>query len=174
MDNEIQITYKPNIDTLMKVSRHLLMNLKFIKYGPLFFICLLLITYWSSHAALKPGYSIHYSIADYIQFLIFPIIVAIVYFTTLSSMKKSLLANKRNFETQKITFNGNLYKQQAETFAVESFWNETYQIEETKDWFLIYPRKNSALPIVKSDLTEDEYQELKTLFNSLPVKKSLK
>ncbi|MGC4040362.1 MAG: YcxB family protein [Flavobacterium sp.] len=174
MENPLKIIYKPNIETLMKVSRYLLLNIKFIKYGPVFFIALLLITYWSRHMGMQSGYEPKQSIADYIQLLIFPGVLALVYFGTLSSMKKNILNNKRNFETQSITFDKESYTQQAETFKIESFWSETYQIKETSDWFLIYPKKNSAMPIVKSDLSPEEYNSLKTLFNSLPIKKSLK
>jgi hypothetical protein len=49
-----------------------------------------------------------------------------------------------------------------------------YQIKETKSWLLIYVQKNSAFPIIKSELKNNEYNELKELFNSIDIKKSLK
>ena len=174
MDKEIQIVYKPNIETLTKASRYLLNNSR-LKFIPIYFIVIASVTYWSGHVGLKPEYrDEEFKIADLFPFIIFPAVFIFIYFRTLSVMKKTILSNKRNFELQKITFTDNSYVQEGETFKVESFWNETFQIKETKDWFLIYPKKNSALPIIKSDLKDNEYNELKALFNSLDVKKSLK
>jgi hypothetical protein len=175
MESQIKIVYTPNIESLMKVSKYLLRNLKVIKYGPIYVVCLLLLLYVSSHAGLNPGYNApNQQVSDYIGFIIFPIVIVFVYFGSLATMKKTILNNKRNFETQNITFNNTSYTQEGETFKIENFWNETFQIKETKDWFLIYPKKNSAFPIVKADLKGNEYNELKALFNSLEIKKSLK
>jgi len=89
-------------------------------------------------------------------------------------MKKNILSNKKNFELQTITFNTKSYIQEGETFKIENFWNETYQIKETKKWFLIYQKKNTALPIIKTDLKDNQYNEIKELFNSLNINKNLK
>ncbi|WP_396155960.1 YcxB family protein [Flavobacterium sp.] len=47
-------------------------------------------------------------------------------------------------------------------------------MKETKKWFLIYQKKNTALPIIKTDLKDNQYNEIKELFNSINIKKSLK
>ena len=99
---------------------------------------------------------------------------AFIYFKTISTMKKNILDNKRNFETQKIIFNMQSYIQEGESYKIENFWNETFQIKETKEWFLIYPKKNTALPIIKSNLKDNQYNELNELFNSINIKKSFK
>jgi hypothetical protein len=41
-------------------------------------------------------------------------------------------------------------------------------------WFLIYIDKKHAKVIRKADLKDNQYNELKELFSSLPIKKSLK
>ena len=40
MNKEIKIEYQPNIDNLMKVSKYLLLNIRFVKYFPIVFIVL--------------------------------------------------------------------------------------------------------------------------------------
>lgn len=173
MDRVIEIKYQPNIDQLTKVSKYLLLNSTIVKYLPLAFIFLFLFT----KAPMLFG-SISEDKTDYLNDLLtFCLVIPVwlfVYFRTLSIMKKNILSNKRNFELQTITFTTKSFIQQGETFKIENFWDETYQIKETKDWFLIYPKKNSALPIIKTDLNNNQYNELKDLFSSLNIKKSLK
>ena len=54
------------------------------------------------------------------------------------------------------------------------FWKDIFKIEEKNDWFLIYITKDMAKVIRKADLKDNQYNELKELFNSLNIKKSLK
>lgn len=173
MDKVIEIKYQPNIEQLTKVSKYLLLNSTIVKYLPLAFIFLFLFT----KAPMLFG-SISEDKTDYLRDIFtFCLVISVwlfVYFRTLSIMKKNILTNKRNFELQKITFTTKSFIQQGETFKIENFWDEAYQIKETKDWFLIYLKKNSALPIIKTDLKDNQYNELKELFNSLNIKKSLK
>lgn len=175
MGKQIEITYKPTIETLMKVSRYLLLEIKAFRYGPIFLVVMIFINYYSNHLNAKSGIENPDPIwIQLLPFIILPIVLIVIYFGSLSTMKKTMLNNRRNFETQKISFDENTYTQQGETFKVESFWSEVYQVKETKDWILIYPRKNSAFPIVKSDLNSGELSDLRELFRSLPIKKSLK
>lgn len=175
MDKEITIKYKPNIETLMKVSKHLLFSLPLVKFLPLG-ILFILLQMFPQFVGINPN-NIRDEKFTFLNLL--PIIMVIgiwtfIYLKTLSTMKKNILDNKRNFETQKIIFNLTSYIQEGETFKIESFWNETFQIKETKDWFLIYPKKNTALPIIKLELKDNQYNELKELFNSINIKKSFK
>ena len=110
---------------------------------------------------------------DIITYSIIIILWIFIYFRTLSSMKKNILSNKKNYEFQIITLNEKSYLQEGKTFKIENFWNETYQIKENKNWFLIYPKKNTAFPIIKADLKANQYNELKELFSSINIKKSL-
>ena len=175
MEKEIIINYTPTIDTLTKVSKHVLLNLPIVKFIPLMLIFLILLTKMGEILGIENiNKEPESPYKDYLTFLIVILVWIIVYFRIIAKMKKNLLSNKRNFETQKITFTRNSYIQQGETFRVENFWNEIYKIKETKEWFLIYSKKNIAFPIPKSDLLNNQYNELKELFNSLNIKKSLK
>ena len=170
MDKEIKIGYQPNTDELIKVSKYILFNLSFIKYFiPLIVIIILLNNILS--AMIDDFRNTQDGI---IQFGLVTIILLVLYFSTISSIKKNILANKKNTEFQTITFSQKSYLQEGETFRVENFWNEMYQIKETKSWFLIYQKKNMAFPIIKAELKDNQYNELKELFNSLNIKKSLK
>ncbi|MEO8240118.1 MAG: YcxB family protein [Flavobacterium sp.] len=172
MEKEIVIEYKPNIDTLVKVSKYLLFRLPFIKFIPIIIIFVLVQNYFSSFSKSEKIKS--FDIIDLLPFAIIIITWAYVYFRTLSTMKKNILKNKKNLEIQKLTFKKDSFIQEGESFKIESFWKESFQIKETNDWLLIYLNKNSALPIIKADLKENQYSELKQLFNSIDIKKSLK
>jgi hypothetical protein len=181
MRKEITIEYTPNVETLMKVSKYLLLQLRFVKFLPLFFLIFLIpfivriLGLSASIPALSPFF-IDEEVNDISDILTVLIVLGIwifIYFKTLSTMKKNILNNKRNLETQKITFNEVSYLQEAFSFKIENFWNETLKIVETKEWFLIYQKENMAFPIVKSTLDDNEYKHLKKLFSSLSVKKKL-
>jgi hypothetical protein len=170
MEKEIKIEYQPTIENLMKVSKYLLLDLPFVKYFASAFTVLFLFLNLSN-LILNNKINIKDSM---MQFGMIMIIWIIIYFSIISTIKKNILANKKNNEFQKITFNDKSYIQEGETFKIENFWNETFKIKETKSWFLIYQKKNTAFPIIKVDLKDHQYNELKALFNSLNIKKSLK
>ena len=170
MSKEIKIEYQPNINNLIKVSKYILMNLPFVKYFAPIFIVLFLFS--NILNAVNEDQSMFKN--GILQFGIIIIIYTFIYFRIISSVKKNILSNKKNNEFQAITFSENSYLQEGETFKIENFWSEIYQIKETKSWFLIYQKKNAAFPIIKEDLKDNQYNELKELFYSLNIKKSLK
>ena len=174
MKKEVIIEYKVEINELLKVSKYLLLNSRVIiipVFVIIFFILTQSIEFIDNNKISSEATS---SISDYSFFMFFIIIWTSIYFRLVHTMKQNIVKNKKNLEKQTITFNAESYIQQGKTFKIESFWNETYQIKETKSWFLIYPRKNFAFPLIKSDLTQNQYSELKELFNSLKINKSLK
>ena len=71
---------------------------------------------------------------------------------------------------EQITYIENYIK----SFDIKYFWKDIVKLEEKNDLFLIYVKKNQAKFIKKSDLKNNQYNELKALFNSLNIKKSLK
>lgn len=174
MEKEIIIEYKPNIDTLIKVSKYLLFNISYLKWIVILLPLILLQDIIVPLFVESSSKSKEWTLFDALPLVIIVAIWLFVYIRLTSSIKKNLLKNKKNLETQKIIFSKNSYIQEGETFKVENFWNELYQIKETKLWFLIYIQKNSALPIIKEDLKDNQYNELKQLFNSIDIKKSLK
>lgn len=173
MEKEVTIEYKPNIDVLVKVSKYLILTIPYLKWiillVPLFLLQDVIVPLFT-----EPSEPIKWDIFSVLPFILVVCIWFFIYIRLTSNIKKNLLKNKRNLETQKITFNKNSYIQEGETFKVENFWNEMFQIKETESWLLIYVQKNSAFPIIKSDLKGNQYNELKQLFNSIDIKKSLK
>jgi hypothetical protein len=174
MEKEIIIEYKPNIDTLVKVSKYLLLRIPYLKFIPIILFFVLFQNNSSQFLGFNNITPTKWDFFDYLPIIIILFAWGFIYFRSISSMKKNILKNKKSLETQKIIFKKDSYIQEGETFKVENFWKELYQIKETNDWFLIYPNKNSALPIVKADLKDNQYNELKELFNSIEIKKSLK
>lgn len=173
MDKEIIIEYKPNIDTLMDASKYILFRLRFVKYIIIVFFIILLqsVTQISGGFPEAKEQSLFSNLLPIIMMMA---IWSILYFATIFQTKKSILKNKKNLEHQKITFNKTSFIQEAVSFKMDNYWSEIYKVKETKNWFLIYLAKNSALPIIKADLKDNQYNELKELFNSIDIKKSLK
>jgi len=174
MNNPIRINHKPDIDTLVKVSKFLFWRMPFVKLLPVFLIVFISLREFpklldQNSNIQDPEWS---DVA--IQFICIIFVWILIYFFIISGLKKNILNNKRNLESQTIVFDSESFTQQGETFKIENFWNETYQIQETNKWLLIYPKKNSALPILKSELSEKEISELRMLFRSLSVKTKLK
>lgn len=61
-----------------------------------------------------------------------------------------------------------------DTFNIKFFWKDLKKITEKSNSFYIYTEKNTAKVLLKSDLKDNQYNELKQLFNSIDIKKSLK
>ncbi|WP_337968689.1 YcxB family protein [uncultured Flavobacterium sp.] len=172
MEKEIIIEYKPNADTLVKVSKYLLFRMRFVKF--IIFIFFFVLFQNIALSATQSVTNIKWDFLDLLPFAMVILVWITIYFLTIYSIKKNILKNKKNLESQKITITKDSFTQEAESFKIENFWKESFQIKETKDWFLIYLNKTSALPIIKEDLKENQYNELKQLFNSIDIKKSLK
>jgi hypothetical protein len=112
---------------------------------------------------------------SWMPFLIMMVIMPVlVFWGTYRRSKKAFNDNPKLKEDITYTLNNEYFFEKAETYEVKYFWKEVFKIQEKKDFFLIYIRKNVAKIIKKSDLKDNQYNELKTLFNSLPIKKSLK
>lgn len=170
MNKEFKIGYQPNIDNITNVSKYVVLNMSFVKYyAPAFFIILL---FFNLSNVLFTEQSINKE--SMIKLGLILIIWIFIYFRIINSMKKNFVANNKNNEFQTITFTKKSYIPEGQTFKVENFWDETFKIKETKCWFLIYQKKNTAFPIIKADLEDNQYNELKELFGSLNIKKSLK
>jgi hypothetical protein len=172
MEKEIIIEYKPNADTLTKVSKYLLLRMRFVKF--IVFIFFFVLIQNIALSATQSVTNIKWDFFDLLPLLMVVLVWIIVYFLIMYSIKKNILKNKKNLEPQKITLTKDFFIQEGQSFKIENLWKECFQIKETKDWFLIYLNKNSALPIIKENLKDNQYNELKQLFNSIAIKKSLK
>ena len=108
--------------------------------------------------------------SSFIFILFFPILIIFsVYRYT-----KKILSNPKLEENITIHFNKDYIEDVGESFNMKYYWKDLKKITEKSDWFLIYVEKNFAKIIRKADLKENQYNELKELFNSIDIKKSLK
>lgn len=103
-------------------------------------------------------------------FFIFPfILVLISYLNT-----KRTLSDPKLKENIEFNLNENHIEEVGESFRMKYNWSEILKIKERKEFFLIYISKRYAKVISKSDLKDNQYNDLKELFKSLDIKKSLK
>ncbi|GAB3711235.1 hypothetical protein GCM10028861_04780 [Flavobacterium koreense] len=168
MDKEIVI--KPNFvfKDYFKVYLYLFFCKKIFKAILVFYVILVLIFIFQfgiSNFNLMELFS-----ASYLFLLLFPIalIFAIYRFT------KKTLSNIKLKENINIKFNSESFEDIGETFNMKYFWKDIFKIVEKRDWFLIYITNDVAKVIRKADLKDNQYNELKELFGSLNIKKSLK
>lgn len=97
-----------------------------------------------------------------------------IYLLTYKAAKKQINNNPRIKEDISYIFNMEYFQEKGETFEVKHFWKNILKIVEKKDMFLFYIGKNRAMLLQKADLKDNQYNELKQLFNSIDIKKSLK
>ncbi|WP_394759347.1 YcxB family protein [Flavobacterium sp.] len=109
----------------------------------------------------------------YFPDLIFILLPIVVLFSTFS-ITKTRLSNIKLKENIFIKFNNEYIEDVGESFNMKYYWKDIYKLVEKNDWFLIYIDKKCAKVIRKDDLKDNQYNELKELFNSLNIKKSLK
>lgn len=106
--------------------------------------------------------------------LIIILLPLFIYLLTYKAVKKEINHNPRIKENIKYIFNTEYFQEKGETFEVKHFWKNIIKIVEKKDMFLFYLNKNRAILLQKTDLKDNQYNELKQLFNSIEIKKSLK
>lgn len=106
--------------------------------------------------------------------LVIIILPFFVYFTIRKAIKKQITENPRIKEDISYIFNNEYLQEKGETFEVKHFWKNLIKIVEKKDMFLFYTTKNRGILLQRIDLKDNQYSELKQLFNSIDIKKSLK
>ncbi|MGO4770707.1 YcxB family protein [Flavobacterium sp. W22_SRS_FK3] len=103
--------------------------------------------------------------------ILFPLFLS---FSIYRGTKKQINENPRLKEDIRYIFNNECFLEKGDTFEVKHFWKNLFKIVEKKDMFLFYTTKNRAIILQKKDLTDNQNNELKQLFNSIDIKKSLK
>lgn len=103
--------------------------------------------------------------------LFFPLFL---YFIFSRSVKTKFKEDPKNKETIYHILNNDYFEVKGDSFGTKYFWKDLFKIEEVKSFFLVFMTKNTFLVINKSDLKDNQYNELKELFNSIDIKKSLK
>ncbi len=127
------------------------------------------------------SFDIYYMIQgskSFIELLFFPdlifILLPLITLFTVFKHTKTRLSDVKLKENILIKFNDDCLEDVGESFKMKYFWKDIFKIVEKNDWFLIYITKNMAKVIRKADLKDNQYKELKELFGSLNIKKSLK
>ncbi len=103
--------------------------------------------------------------------LFFPLFLYIIFSQSVNNKFKEDSKNKENIYH---ILNDDFFEIKGDSFVTKYFWRDLLKINEVKDYFLVFMTKNSFLIINKADLKDNQYNELKELFNSLDIKKSLK
>lgn len=163
-----EIIIKPSFDekSIFKGTLYIYGKKGYIIYLSLLIIILLVNIYNSDFSS---------NWTNWLPFLIiFPSVIFYSIYKFYSASKKQISENPRLKEEINYLLNDEFLQEKGETFEVKHFWKNMFQIVEKKDMFLIYSTKNRAILIKKADLKDNQYNELKELFNSLNIKKSLK
>ncbi|MGX7667024.1 YcxB family protein [Flavobacterium pedocola] len=173
-DKEITILYQPNKKDLLKASKHILFTRTPFKFFPFFVLFLFIAQILPDILNKADNGSDMITMENIIPVLGLIPAIALAYIIFSYSIKKNLEANPKNFEPQKLHFDNQGFSQNAASFTNNYKWSDIDNITETEEWFLIFLNKNNAVPVFKKQITAQEHNDLKNLFRSLNIKKSLK
>lgn len=171
MDQEIKINYKNELENLLKASKFILINSKMSKYKIFILTIVFLVSYFSNSNLGEIQET--YTFLNIVPYVFLILMWFFIYYVTISKTRDRILSNSKNFENITLILNNDSYTQEGQTFKVQTFWKDILKLKETKDYYLIFQNEYSALPIFKKDLSEKQNNDLKDLFNSLNIKKSL-
>jgi hypothetical protein len=106
----------------------------------------------------------------FISFILYPLLILLLkYIQTKRSLEDPRLKEDITFKINKSNF-----KDIGQSYSRNFNFNEMLKIKETKHFFFFYITKYMVKIVRKADLKDNQYHELKALFNSLTIKKSLK
>lgn len=116
----------------------------------------------------------HFDISNLMRTEIFALFFPILlYYIFIRSIKTNFDKDSKNKEIVYHILTNDSFEIKGESFSTKHLWTNLLMIKEVKDFFIVYITKNSFLIINKSDLKDNQYQELKNLFTSIDIKKSL-
>ncbi|WP_396155973.1 hypothetical protein [Flavobacterium sp.] len=134
MEKNIEIKYKPNIENLMKVSKYLLVNLPFVKYFPLAFIILILMTKLTTlvnTATIEEKYDL----GDFFALFVIISLWIIIFFRKLSTMKKNILSNKKILNYKPLHSTQNPIFRKAKLLKLRIFGMKHIKLRKQKNGF---------------------------------------
>ena len=170
MENDIIIKPSFIFKDYFKVSLYMLIRKPFI----VIVISLITLIFAFNFLVLLTSYDAETTFNNFKPFYIYSILFpSLLVFSIYRATKKSM-ENPKLKEDIKIHITKEYYEEIGQTFSIKYSWSEIFKITERKDWFLIFIEKNKTKIILKADLKDNQYNELKALFNSLPIKKRLK
>ncbi len=169
MNKEIKLDYEPSIDELIKASYYPILNNWKIRF--FFGTMLLALCYNIIYPLFEKE---NFGVLDFLPLIVMPIFLYFGSKRIFNISKKKLANNPKLNEKRQVFINNESLTNIGESFKVKYLWNEFSKIEETTRWFLLYIGDYRIFPIIKNDLKDNQYNELKELFNSINIKKSLK
>lgn len=119
----------------------------------------------------KDNFNFYNLLKSEILILFLPIIL---YAILRQSISTKFNQDPKNRENIYHVFNHDFFQVKGESFDTKYFWRDLIMIREVKNYFLLFAAKNHFLIINKNDLKDNQYNELKQIFNSIDIKKSLK
>lgn len=168
MEKEIIIKPSFDVNSTFKVIFYVLFG---NKKSIIIFFTALFIIFSNNYFSIASGKKQEFDIYSLLMIVFF---ITILTFLIYRSIKKKILNNPRLKENIFFILNKEYFQEKGDSFEVKHFWENIIKVVENKDFFLIYITKYSALYVRKIDLKENQYDELRGLFNSLDIKKSLK
>ncbi|BCY28285.1 YcxB family protein [Flavobacterium okayamense] len=165
MNQDIIVTPTFDIKSTFKASLLVFKNQKIALYGIAILLFLILNFY------LKDALDL---INLWVPLLVFILFISFTIYSIYKTSKRQIQENPRLKEKIIYILNEDYFQEKGETFEVKHFWKDIFKVVEKNEFFLIYTYKNRANFIKKSDLRNNQLNDLKELFNSLNIKKSLK
>ena len=168
MKDEIILDYKPNIDELVKASFYsIFKNWKIRLTIGIVIVAILYNILFPLFESKKLVF------LDFLPLIIVPIMLYFSSKRIYNISKKTLEKDSKLLEKREVVLNNEIVSIIGESFKVNYLWKEFSKIEETNKWFLFYVGDFKVIPVIKSNLSVNQYNELKELFSSINIKKSL-
>lgn len=171
MEKEIVIKNNFSIETYTKA----LLNVMLPK--PMLFVVIVLFSIFFISAVrnvITDAQLGNFTLDSLLKTQILILLLPLVYYLLLTqSLKARSRANPQNIENVYHILTPDFFQVKGDSFDTKYYWKDLSKLKEVKDFFLIFVEKNHFLIINKSDLKANQYQELKQLFNSIEIKKSL-
>jgi energy-coupling factor transporter transmembrane protein EcfT len=167
---EVEIVIRPKFDvkTTFKATMLVFFSSKNFLYI-LFILFLLTLSFFGKNIFEEANF---FSILQPI-FLIL-CFLSILTYSFYRNSKKQIIDNYRLEENIVYILNNEYFQEKGDSFEIKHFWKNIIKVVEKKEFFFIYVAKNKAIFIRKTDLKDNQYNELKGLLSSLNIKKSLK
>lgn len=173
MEKEIIINQSLNAKQIGEISTNVFFSSK-LKY---FYFLVVFCTLLSSFVPFLNLYDTKINQELDLTNFIFPIIFISVPFLFKNSIQKNaekIFTEKEMFyRNMKYTLNSNQFIIEGDSYYNTYDWKNLHKIKETKKWFLIYNNQYQAIAIDKNQQKTETIKEIKQLFNSLSIKKSL-
>ena len=168
MEKEIVIKPSFDVNSAIKVTFHVLFG---SKKSIITFFAALFVIFSNIFFSIASGKKQEFDIYSLLMIVFF--LTCIIFFSY-RGIKKQIFNNPRLKENIVYVLNKDYFQEKGDSFEVKHFWENIIKVVENIDFYLIYITKYSALYVRKIDLKENQYDELRGLFNSLDIKKSLK